>query len=80
VVEPAPADPDRQLEELCRVLNHFGVSHVVFGSHVARLNGAWMEAVDVDLVPDREPENLDRLPGSSTSSGPGGASRPGPRA
>ncbi len=61
MVEPAPADPDRQLEELCRVLNHFGVRYVVFGSHVARLNGVAVETVDVDLVPDRERENLDRL-------------------
>lgn len=58
MVEPAPADPDRQLEELCPVLNHFGVRYVVFGSHVARLNGAWMETVDVDLVPDRELEQF----------------------
>jgi len=32
-----PADPDSQLEELCRILNHFGVGYIVFGSHVARL-------------------------------------------
>ena len=70
MVEPAPADPDRQLEELCRVLNHFGVRYVVFGSHVARLNGVAVETVDVDLVPDRERENLDRLAEASTSSGP----------
>lgn len=53
VVEPTPADPDLQLEELCRVLN--------FGSHVARLNGVPLETVDVDLVPARQRENLDRL-------------------
>ena len=56
-----PADPDRQLEELCRVRNYFGVGYVVFGSHVARLNGVPMETVDVDVVPDRMVDNLTRL-------------------
>ena len=51
MVDPTPADPDHQLEELCRVLNHFGVRYVVFGSHVARLNGVQVETVDVDVVP-----------------------------
>lgn len=61
MVEPAPADPDRQLEELCRVLNHFAVRYVVFGSHAARLNGVTLETIDVDLVPDRAEQNLKRL-------------------
>ena len=52
MVEATPADPDLQLEELCRVLNHFGVRYVVFGSHVARLNGVEVETVDVDVVPE----------------------------
>ena len=54
-------DPDTQLEELCRVLNYFGVRYVIFGSHVARLNGVALETIDVDLVPERQAENLDRL-------------------
>jgi hypothetical protein len=53
VVEPSPIDPDRQLEELCRVLNDFGVRYVVFGSQVARLNGVPLETLDVDVVPER---------------------------
>ena len=61
MVEPTPADPDRQLEELCRVLNYFNVGYVVFGSHVARLNGVPLETIDVDLVPARLADNLDRL-------------------
>jgi len=61
VVEPTPADSDVQLEELCRVLNHYEVSYLVFGSHVARLNGVPLETIDVDLVPARQRENLDRL-------------------
>ena len=61
MVEATPADPDLQLEELCRVLNHFGVRYVVFGSHVARLNGVNVETIDVDVVPERAEENLERL-------------------
>ena len=56
-----PADPDHQLEELCRVLNYFRVGYIVFGSHVARLNGVPVETVDVDVVPARMVENLTRL-------------------
>ena len=56
-----PADPDRQLEELCRVLNYFGVGYIVFGSHVARLNGVPVETIDVDVVPARMVDNLTRL-------------------
>lgn len=56
-----PADPDRQLEELCRVLNYFGVSYIVFGSHVARLNDVPVETVDVDVVPARRVDNLTLL-------------------
>lgn len=44
-----PNDPDVQLEELCRVLNYFGVGYIVFGSHVARFNGVPLETVDVDV-------------------------------
>lgn len=61
MAEPTPAESDQRLEELCRVLNYYGVGYVIFGSHVARLNGIQLETVDVDLVPARERENLDRL-------------------
>ncbi|MEJ7765308.1 MAG: hypothetical protein WKF86_07420 [Acidimicrobiales bacterium] len=56
-----PADPDSQLEELCRILNHFKVGYLVFGSHVARLNGLPLETIDVDVVPARLADNLTRL-------------------
>ncbi len=79
MADPTP-DPDVQLEELCRVLYYFGVSYFVFGSHVARLNGVPLETVDVDLVPARQRENLDRLAEALTSSGPGGGWRGSPRA
>ncbi len=34
-----PAEHDSQLEEPCRILNHFKLGYIGFGSHVARLNG-----------------------------------------
>jgi hypothetical protein len=61
VADPSPIDPDRQLEELCRVLNDFGVRYVVFGSQVARLNGVPIETLDVDVVPQRDRDNIERL-------------------
>jgi hypothetical protein len=61
MADPSLIDPDRQLEELCRVLNDFGVRYVVFGSQVARLNGVPLETLDVDVVPERARDNLDRL-------------------
>lgn len=61
MVDPSPIDPDRQLEELCRVLNDFGVRYVVFGSQVARLNGVPLETLDVDVVPQRDHDNIERL-------------------
>lgn len=57
----SPTDPDRQLQELCRVLNDFGVRYLLFGSQVARLNGVPLETVDVDVVPERDRGNLNRL-------------------
>ncbi len=56
-----PADPDSQLEERCRILNLFKVGYIVFGSHVARLNGLPLETIDVDVVPARLADNLTRL-------------------
>ncbi len=69
--EPTPpADPDVQLEELCLVLNRYEVRYLVFGSHVARLNGVPLETIDVDLVPAVERENLDRLAAALNLLGP----------
>jgi hypothetical protein len=61
MAEPPPIDPDRHLEELCRVLNDFGLRYVVFGSQVARLNGVPLETLDVEVVPERNRDNLDSL-------------------
>ena len=43
------------------VLNYFGVGYIVFGSHVPRLNGVPLETIDVDVVPSRLADNLNRL-------------------
>lgn len=48
MVDPSPIDPDRQLEELCRVLNDFGVRYVVFGGQVARSTGTPFERLAND--------------------------------
>ncbi len=37
------------------------MGYIVFGSHVARLNGVPVETVDVDVVPARLVDNLTRL-------------------
>ncbi len=78
MADPSPIDPDRQLEELCRVLNDFGVRYVVFGSQVARLNGVPLETLDVDVVPQRDRENIERLAAALNSLQPGGGSTTSP--
>ena len=78
MVDPSPIDPDGQLEELCRVLNDFGVRYVVFGSQVARLNGVPLETLDVDVVPERDRDNLDRLAAALNSLRPVGGSTTSP--
>lgn len=80
MVEATPADPDVQLEELCRVLNHFGVRYVVFGSHVARLNGVDVETGRRRRGARTSAGDLERLADALNLVGPGGASRAGPRA
>lgn len=60
MADPTPAEADRQLEELCRVLNYFKVGYIGYGSHVARLNGVPLETVDVDVVPAANADNLQR--------------------
>lgn len=49
---------------------HFGVGYIVFGSHVARLNGVPVETIDVDVVPDRLVDNLTRCRGAQPAAAP----------
>ncbi len=49
MAEPTPADPDAQLEDLCRVLNHYEVTYLVFGSHVpgSTEGGHWRRSTSI---------------------------------
>lgn len=57
----APPDPDDQVHALCEVLNAYGVTYLVFGSMAGRLQGADIQTLDVDVVPENSPGNLQRL-------------------
>lgn len=55
-------DPEEvQLTNLCRALNDQGVDYLVFGSYAGRLQGADLQTIDVDVVPERSQANLQRL-------------------
>ncbi len=57
---PEAADEAR-IKALCDVLNAHDVDYVVFGSFAGRLQGVPLRTLDVDLVPERSPGNLQRL-------------------
>lgn len=52
-----PFDP----RPICRILNEHGVRYVVVGGFAAVLHGSALPTADVDVVPSRDDENLDRL-------------------
>lgn len=52
---------EERLARLCDVLNEHHVVYIVFGSFAGRLQGADLQTVDVDLVPERSAGNLQRL-------------------
>ena len=47
--------------EMCRILNEEKVEYVVLGGFAAVLRGSPVTTRDLDVIPDRNPENLDRL-------------------
>ena len=47
--------------EMCRILNEEKVEYVVLGGFAAVLSGSPVTTRDLDVIPDRNPENLDRL-------------------
>ena len=51
----------QNLVKLCQALDEHGVEYLVFGSFAGRLQGADLETVDVDLVPERSEGNLGKL-------------------
>jgi hypothetical protein len=46
---------------ICEILNEEGVDYVVVGGFAAFVLGSSLPTLDVDLVPSRDGENLDRL-------------------
>jgi hypothetical protein len=56
-----PVDPEDQLREICGALAEHDVRFVVFGSFAGRLHGADLRTLDVDVVPDADENNLQRL-------------------
>lgn len=55
--EPAPFRPS----EILAVLDRHGVDYVLIGALAAALHGAPRATVDVDITPDVDPANLERL-------------------
>lgn len=55
------AEDYQNLVKLCEVLDDHGVEYLVFGSFAGRLQGARLETVDVNLVPERSEGNLGKL-------------------
>lgn len=46
---------------ICKILNEEGVDYVVVGGFAAVVRGSPLPTRDIDIVPSRLPENLDRL-------------------
>jgi len=61
VASAKPPELDAQIQALCEVLNAYGVTYLVFGSMAGRLQGAELQTLDVDVVPESSPDNLQRL-------------------
>ena len=65
----------QNLVKLCQALDEHGVEYLVFGSFAGRLQGADLETVDVDLVPEGQRETWASFATPSTPSGRDGASK-----
>jgi len=46
---------------ICEILNEEGVHYIVVGGFAAVIHGSSLTTKDIDLVPDRSGENLERL-------------------
>jgi hypothetical protein len=56
-----PDDPEFRPERMLRVLQDHGVRFVLIGGFAAVIHGSPYVTTDIDVVPSRERENLDRL-------------------
>jgi hypothetical protein len=61
VGEPPQSDLEEKARALCEVLNAYGVHYVMLGSLAARLQGAKVTTVDIDVAPAPALDNLERL-------------------
>jgi hypothetical protein len=61
VVGEPPPDLKEQARALCEVFNAYGVTYLVLGSMAARLHGARVTTVDIDVAPAPSEANLQRL-------------------
>lgn len=61
MVNEPPPDLREQARALCEVLNAYGVTYLVLGNMAARLHGAQVTTVDIDLAPAPSEANLQRL-------------------
>jgi hypothetical protein len=58
----SPRRPQLSAEDILAALNNRGVRYVVIGAFAAIAQGAPIEATyDIDVTPQRDPENLERL-------------------
>ncbi len=46
---------------ICQVLNEEGVNYVILGGFAAIIRGSSLPTRDIDIIPDRDGGNLDRL-------------------
>jgi hypothetical protein len=46
---------------ICEILNEEGVAYVIVGGFAAVVHGSSLPTQDIDVVPSRQQENLDRL-------------------
>ena len=53
--------PIPQFEQIFRILQKHNVDYILIGGVCASLHGSSMNTGDVDIVPDRAAENLERL-------------------
>jgi len=58
--EPPP-DLEEKARAFCDVLNAYDVSYVLVGSMAARLQGARVATIDIDVAPAPAEDNLQRL-------------------
>ncbi|MEI8238859.1 MAG: hypothetical protein WCI22_05520 [Actinomycetota bacterium] len=46
---------------ICQILNEEGVAYIIVGGFASVVHGSSLPTQDIDVVPSRQPENLDRL-------------------